>query len=139
MATNDGTADVLVIEDHAGAARGLRALLVSRGYRVDLAMDAREALRRLQERPYRLVVADCDLGEQDASALLERLRGASPRVPVLVVTARDRESVPALFPGLDLRDCLEKPVDPLALIEAVERHLRGVLRAVPSPSRAGPS
>jgi DNA-binding response OmpR family regulator len=125
MGTADAT-DVLVIEDHAGAARGLRALLLSRGYRVDLAMDAAEALRRVADRSYGLVVADCDLGEQDGSKLVARIRKLCPSLSVLVVSARDRKSLLDLFPGLDLRDCLEKPVDPVALLAAVERHLRPV-------------
>ncbi len=117
-------ARILVVEDHTGTARGLRALLVSRGYRVDLATDGSAALQQAAAREYRLVVADCDLGGQDGTELVRRIRSLYPALPVLVVTARDREVVLAMLVELGLEDCLEKPVHPEALLDAVERHLR---------------
>jgi len=119
-----GPVSVLVIEDDEGTARSLRTLLASRGYRVDVALSAPVALRRASERTYELVVADCDLGEQDGAELLRGIRGLQPGLPVLIVTARDRAQVLSVLEGLDQRDCLEKPVRADTLLDAVERHLR---------------
>lgn len=122
------TTDVLVIEDHRGTARGLRALLVSRGYGVDVAMDASAAIERMAGAEYKLVVADWDLNGQDGSMLMERIKRRRPAIPLLVVTARDRKSVLEVLPELEIEDCLQKPVEAEALLEAVERHLRPVGR-----------
>jgi len=117
-------AGVLVIEDDEGTARSLRTLLASRGYPVDVALSAPVALRKATERAYGLVVADCDLGEQDGAEVVRGIRRLHPGLPILVVTARDRQAVLVALEGLDQRDCLEKPVHAEALLAAVERHLR---------------
>ncbi len=117
-------AGVLVVEDDEGTARSLRTLLASRGYRVDVALSAPVALRKATEHTYELVVADCDLGEQDGAELVRGIRRLHPGLPVLVVSARDRQAVLVALEGLDHRDCLEKPVLAETLLAAVERHLR---------------
>ncbi len=111
---------VLVVEDHDGSARGLRALLRARGYRVDVASDAAAALRQATENEYVLVVADCDLGGQDGTELVRTLRRIHPSIRFLMVTARSRDSVLGCVAGLTIDDCLQKPVDPELLLAAVE-------------------
>jgi DNA-binding response OmpR family regulator len=114
---------VLLIEDDQGSARGLRTLLVSRGYRVDVAADAGDALLRAEDGTYDLVVADCDLGGQDGTEVVKSLRQRRPELPVLVVTARDRGGVLASLDGLAGEDCFEKPVRPEDLLAAVKKRL----------------
>lgn len=114
---------VLVIEDYAPAARGLRALLVSRGYGVDLAADSTDALRRVMEQSYGLVVADFDLGVEDGVDLVRRIRRLRPGLPVLAVTARDLDTTGDLAREGAIEELLEKPVDPRLLLAAVERYL----------------
>jgi DNA-binding response OmpR family regulator len=121
-------ARILVIEDHAGAARGLRALLCSRGHQVEVAPDAAAALARAGEEELDLVVADCDLGEQDGTEVVRAIRARRPALPILVVTARDRSRVLERLEGLDPRDCFQKPVQPDALLAAVERKTDAVPR-----------
>ncbi len=123
MARSVKSLRVLLIEDDRGSARGLRALLASRGYRVDLAADAGDASLRAERGAYDLVVADCDLDGQDGTEVVRSIRRLHPEVPILVVTARDRGGVLASVDGLAGEDCFEKPVRPEDLLAAVERRL----------------
>ncbi len=116
---------ILVVEDDRGIAQGLRALLSSRGYEVDLASAPETALRRLTERHYSLVVADFDLGEQDGLEVVRKLRSLHPGLPVLAVTAVDLAAATSAAEELGLEECFEKPVDPEELLRAVVRHLGG--------------
>src|SRR6188768_2853015 len=84
---------VLLIEDDRGSARGLRALLAARGYRVDVAGDAAAAHASAMRTSYDLVVADCDLEGEDGTEVVRRIREERPEIPILVVTARDRVGV----------------------------------------------
>jgi two-component system response regulator PhoP len=98
-------------------------LLASRGYRVDVETDATAGLLRAVQGEYALVVADCDLGRDDGADVVRRILRDRPDVPVLVVTARDRQSVLERLEGSGVAECLEKPVSPERLIAAVEERL----------------
>ncbi len=120
VATGDRRS-VLVVEDDRGIAQGLRALLVSRGFAVDVETEPQAALQRASEHGYHVVVADFDLGDQDGLDLVRRLRDLCPRLPILAVTAIDRSEALRASEDLDLQGCFEKPVDPEQLMEAVAR------------------
>lgn len=99
---------VLVVEDDAPIRRFLRAALAESGFRVDEATTAAAALAALVNHPPDLVLLDLGLPDRDGLDLLRELRGWS-HVPVIVLSARDREhdKVVALDAGAD--DYLSKP------------------------------
>lgn len=92
-------ARVLIVDDEAEVARGLKALLEARGYEVELFYDGRQVLTRLERDPLPdLILLDYGMPECDGQEVLARLR-ESPRLrdlPVLVATASsiDLERVP---------------------------------------------
>jgi len=114
------TALILVIEDHAATARGLCALLRTRGHRVDAATNAASGVARAQKKRYDLVLTDLDLGGEDGPTVIARVRVSRPDLAVLVVSARDRASVLRSIDDPSGVDYLEKPVDPERLLAAVE-------------------
>jgi DNA-binding response OmpR family regulator len=114
---------ILVIEDEFGVARGLRTLLFSRGYDVDLAATPSEALRYIARNRYGLVVVDFNLGDEDGVTLVREIRRIAPRIPIFAVTAVDRETASSAADDLDLAGCFQKPVIPEALLDAVARHV----------------
>jgi DNA-binding response OmpR family regulator len=103
---------VLIIEDEPRLAENIaRSLRESAGYAVDVANDGQEGLFLAESNEYDVVLLDLMLPLLDGMQLLQRLRKAGQRTPVLVVTARDdKESVVALLnAGAD--DYLTKPFD----------------------------
>jgi DNA-binding response OmpR family regulator len=115
---------ILVVEDDTGTARGLRALLQSRGYQVEVTDDASTAVDRLAEGGYGLVLTDLDLGAVDGTALVLELRASKPDLPLLVVTARDAPVRERVLAELPPGHVLEKPVDPERLLDAVDASMR---------------
>jgi CheY-like chemotaxis protein len=81
---------VLLVEDSVITADIERALLEQAGYDVVVAGDGVEALARLGERRFDVVVADVEMPRMDGFTLLERLRGSADyaRLPVVIVTSR---------------------------------------------------
>jgi two-component system response regulator RegA len=114
---------ILVIEDDNGIARGVRALLASRGIEVVLATGAEEALRHGVKGDLTLVVADFDLGGADGLEIIRELRAMRPGLPVLAVTAVDRPRAAVAARELGIAELFEKPADPEALVEAVIRRI----------------
>ncbi len=125
--TVSGTS-VLVIEDDADIAKALETLLVRAGYAATVETDGRSGLRRFHTTGPDLVILDVGLPSLDGWTLLDRIRELSP-APVLMLTARDRETdkVRGLRGGAD--DYLTKPFgnqELLARVEAVLRRVRDV-------------
>jgi two-component system response regulator MprA len=115
---------ILVVDDDAGLRRALRRVLVSSGFEVEVASDGDDALARLQEKPFDLVVLDVMMPARDGIDVCERLRAEGDSLPVLMLTARDavRDRVAGLEAGAD--DYLVKPFANEELVARVRALLR---------------
>ena len=117
---------VLVVEDEAHLAEGLRFNLKAEGHAVDVAGDGESALKRLADSADRFdaVVLDVMLPGKDGFAVVSELRKAQNYVPVLMLTARGRpeDVLQGFAAGAD--DYLPKPFElPIFLAR-----LQGLLR-----------
>ncbi|MEJ1976807.1 MAG: response regulator transcription factor [Acetobacteraceae bacterium] len=130
---------VLVVDDEPQIHRFLKPVLEAAGYEALRADTAAEALRLAASRAPDAVLLDLGLPDMDGQAVLQRLRAFS-HVPVIVLSARDREAekIEALDNGAD--DYVEKP---FSLGELLAR-LRTALRRhpgqpdLPATFQAGP-
>ena len=130
---------LLVIDDEKQIHRFLVPALDAAGYEVEQAMTAAEGLRLAASRAPDLVLLDLGLPDEDGQQALQRLRAFSA-VPVIILSARDRESekITALDNGAD--DYVEKPFgvgELLARIRAALRHRR-MQEGVETILKAGP-
>src|SRR5262249_53583159 len=86
---------VLVVDDQFSARELQRSILEVAGYRVEVARDGREALRRIGEiADLDLVLTDVQMPEMDGFELLEAIRAddAHGSLPVVVVTTLSDEA-----------------------------------------------
>lgn len=123
---------ILVVEDEKAISNFIcRALTVSEYHPVPAAT-AREAVTLFFSHHPDLVMLDLGLPDQDGIDLLTELKELSPNTPIVVVSARDRESekVRALDLGAD--DYITKPFgvpELLARMRATLRHADRLLQA----------
>jgi DNA-binding response OmpR family regulator len=131
---------VLIIEDDSGIAATLLDYLVSRGHRADWAANPAQALLRLEESTFDVIVLDRGLPRMEGLRLLRLLReDMGMHLPVLVLTARDTEAdkLEGFDAGAD-----DYVVKPFSLAE-VEARLQVLLRragksvAAPQSLKAG--
>ncbi len=113
---------ILLIEDDAAINRVLQLELEHEGYRVDSARDGLSGLERALKEPD-LIILDLMLPKMDGFEVCKRLRAKS-RVPVIMLTAKDR--IPDRIAGLDLGadDYLTKPFSTDELLARVRARLR---------------
>jgi len=113
---------ILVIEDDAAINRVLRLELEHEGYRVDTVRDGLSGLERALKEPD-LIILDVMLPKMDGFEVCRRVRAKS-RVPVIMLTAKDR--IPDRVSGLDLGadDYLTKPFSIEELLARVRARLR---------------
>jgi len=126
---------VLIIEDEPQMRRFLRATLRAHDYQVVEATTAREGLTQAAGRNPELVLLDLGLPDAEGLDVARALRRNS-RTPIIVLSARGRESdkVAALDEGAD--DYLTKPFgaqELLARIRVALRHAALPADAAPHP------
>lgn len=114
---------IAIVEDEVEIRRFLRATLLHEGYRVCEAASAADGLESIALQRPDLVILDLRLPDRDGLGLLRELREWS-HVPVVVLSARDREGdkVAALDAGAD--DYLTKPFGVAELLARVRVALR---------------
>jgi two-component system KDP operon response regulator KdpE len=120
---------VLVIEDDTSLRRALRTSLKARAFEVVESPTAEEGLVLVADDRVDVVLLDLGLPDLDGVEALRRLRTFS-EIPVVVLTARDRQhdKIEALDAGAD--DYVTKPFD----VDELLARVRAVLRRVPQAS-----
>ncbi|MEC9464343.1 MAG: response regulator transcription factor [Myxococcota bacterium] len=125
MTDSEATMRLLVVEDEAHLATGLKLNLELDGYQVDIAGTGREASEKLiNPELYNLIILDIMLPDIDGFSLCRQLRRSEIYTPVLMLTARDaaEDRVEGLDAGAD--DYLAKPFDLSELLARVRSLLR---------------
>lgn len=99
---------ILVVDDEPQIQRFLKPALSAAGYEVLEAMTGAEALKAAATTAPDLVILDLGLPDMDGKEVIANLRGWT-QVPIIILSARDRESekIAALDLGAD--DYIEKP------------------------------
>jgi DNA-binding NtrC family response regulator len=115
---------VLVVDDDADMRDMVQDLLKDRGHHVSTAGSGTEALKRLSEADYEVVLTDLRMKGMEGIALLGEIRRAFPDVNVILMTAFGsvETAVEAMKHGAS--DYLPKPVKKDELIRVVERVMR---------------
>ena len=131
---------ILVVEDNAELADGLRYNLDLEGYDVAIAADGHAGIRLAQEWRPDLVVLDLMLPGVDGYRVLQAVRGAGSRVPVLILSARGEEADKVRGFRLDADQYVTKPFGLLELLERIRSLLRRSANGAeppPAPIRFG--
>ena len=115
---------ILIIEDNADLAFGLRTNLEIEGYAVEVAPDGPRGLGRFRAAPPDLVVLDLMLPGLDGLQVLRAIREGRAEVPVIILTARGEEADKVRGLKLGADDYVTKPFGLLELLARVEARLR---------------
>ena len=82
---------VLIVDDEPAIRRALRPPLTELGFEVAEASRGEIALEMLRAEPYDVVLLDVNMPGIGGLETLRRIRAASPRLPILMLTVRDTE------------------------------------------------
>jgi len=115
---------VLLIEDDARIRTIVERGLATYDFRVSSAADAAAAICELRACSCDLVLLDLVLPDADGLSLLGAIRASRPRLPVIVLTARDdmRSKLDGLNGGAD--DYMTKPFSIAELAARIQTRLR---------------
>ena len=109
MTHSEGNERILLVEDEESLAVGLEYNLIREGYQVVRAGDGKLALNYIQNESFDLIILDIMLPFYDGFELAAIIRERSPRMPILMLTARTaiHDRIKGLEIGAD--DYLTKP------------------------------
>ncbi len=126
------TIRILLVDDESAIRRALRPPLTELGFQVVEASRGEEALQLMLASVFDVVLLDINMPGIGGVETLRRIRSLAPRLPVLMLTVRDREEekVEALELGAD--DYVTKPFSTRELIARI----RTAVRRVRAPARA---
>ena len=132
---------ILLVEDNVVNQQVASGLLTRRGHHVTLAQNGREALERIEQEPFDLVLMDLQMpvmGGLDATTAIrdrERETGRHIRIVAMTAHAMSSDRDRCLAAGMD--GYLSKPIDPMMLFAVVEQGAdgrNGVPAAVVGPA-----
>ena len=127
---------VLVVEDDPSIAMGLEMNLAAEGYRVEVAADGEDGLRRARAGAD-LIVLDVMLPKLNGFEVVKALRQEGNSVPVIMLSARGAEMDKVMGLELGAEDYITKPFGLAELLARVKAVLRrdAIARKVPTAVR----
>jgi len=126
---------ILLVEDDKGIVRFVKKGLLENSFSVDVAYNGREGLELALSKPYDLILLDILLPQKDGREILKELTEKGNQIPVIFLTAKDKESdiVQGLNLGAD--DYITKPFSFHELLARIRAVLRRENKVVDVPSR----
>ncbi len=114
---------VLVVDDDPSILKILKANLEARGYQVLAALEGEEALRRAEKEKPDLIILDIVMPGIDGFAVCRKIRKWSS-VPILMLSARERENDKEKCEDCGANDYLTKPFSLRELLSRIQAILR---------------
>ncbi|MFQ5864530.1 MAG: sigma-54-dependent transcriptional regulator [bacterium] len=117
---------ILVADDEENIVDGLEALLIDEGYEVSRASGGAEALERLSNEQFGLILVDLTLPDLDGIELLTQLKERNILTETIIITGKGTISTAVEAMKKGAYDYLTKPVEPHRLktiiLKALEHH-----------------
>src|SRR5918911_1572058 len=119
------TKSVLWVDDEAELLESHRIFLREKGYDVEWARNADDAVELLRRRPFDLVLLDEQMPGRRGLDAFRELREVAPTLPVVMVTKSEEDATLTEALGANMHGYLVKPVTPRQVLAAVAGILEG--------------
>ncbi len=114
---------VLVVDDEAIVRESIRDWLVESGYSIETAADGKEALERVDEKDFGVVVVDLRLPDMHGIDVIKQIKAKHPGMKSIIITAYPTDLSQKQARELGHIDYLVKPVAP----DELERLIKATL------------
>lgn len=115
---------ILVLDDELSYATMVSDLLEQNGYQTEVCTRPREALDRLHQRSYGLIVTDFKMPEVDGAELLLEVRKILPNTPVIMISGLMGKPDLIKVANIGVTLVLEKPLNAPLFLEYVARFVQ---------------
>ncbi|WP_368655217.1 response regulator transcription factor [Ornithinibacillus sp. 4-3] len=115
---------ILIVDDEQSIVTLLKYNIEKAGFETDAAFDGEEAIQKIEQNNYDLVILDVMLPKLDGMEIIKTLRQNKNNVPVLMATALDTELDKILGLEFGADDYLTKPFSPKEVVARIKAILR---------------
>lgn len=123
---------ILVVDDDETVRKNLAALLERAGYEADQAADGVEAIDKLKQQKFDLVLSDIVMPRMDGHALLAELGSRWPETRIIMMTAYFQSEGDDKFTAAGADDFIGKPIAFDELLAKIERALSSRPQTAPA-------
>jgi DNA-binding NtrC family response regulator len=118
---------ILVVDDEEIVIRSCQRILSSGDFQVDAAHNGLEALEKINEEDYDMLILDIKMPKMNGIEVLQRVKEARPDIDVIMITGLNQIETAVQAMKLGAFDYLPKPFDPeeleIVVARAFERRL----------------
>ena len=121
---------ILIVDDEPGICRTTAVILELKGYAVTTAKDGHEAIARVEEGPFDMILLDIRMPDMDGVETHRRIKRIQPETVAVMMTAYADEKLILQARDEGAYDVIPKPLDIpklLAMLERVSERRRGAL------------
>jgi len=120
--------NMLVIDDEKIVTKSIQRLLKREGYSVTISQNASEAINKVKENDFDLIVSDIRMPEQDGIEAIKNIRAYlrqnnKKSIPEILITGYADEDKYKNAIELQVADYIYKPFDTKDFLETVKRNL----------------
>lgn len=117
---------ILIVDDHSIVRTGLEVLLNEHlQAQIDAASDGKEAIKKIKEVPYDLLILDINMPDTDCGTLVLTIKGLRPQLPILIFSMNDESLFALHYVKLGASGFLSKNAQDEDIIYAVKQILKG--------------
>jgi DNA-binding NtrC family response regulator len=113
--------DILVIDDEVAVNNNIRKILAKKDYQVDQAVTKEEALDKIRNRSYKLVLLDLKIPGVKGLELLQAVRDGNPLAKVIIITGYASIETAVESGRMGAVDYLPKPFTPDEIRNATDQ------------------
>ncbi|MDF2548266.1 MAG: DNA-binding response regulator [Anaerosolibacter sp.] len=114
---------ILIIEDDMNIAELERDYLQLNGYKVDMAHDGTQGLKKAMSGIYDVILVDLMLPNTSGYEIIQEIR-KKLEIPIIVISARNEDIDKIRGLGFGADDYLTKPFSPAELVARVKSHIK---------------
>jgi DNA-binding NtrC family response regulator len=115
---------ILIVDDEENVLVLFKRVLAKEGYQVECASSAYEALNRLENNSFNLVLTDLKMDGMDGIDLVRKSKAVNPALPFIMITAYGTIQAAMRAGQEGVENFLVKPIDIEELKLAVKKTLR---------------
>ncbi len=116
---------ILWVDDEGELLESHRIFLRSKGYDVEWASNADDAVEMLRRRPFDIMLLDEQMPGKRGLEAYRDVRELAPNLPVVMVTKSEEDTTLKEAIGANIRDYLVKPINPRQVLSIVTQILEG--------------
>ncbi|MDH4222665.1 MAG: sigma-54 dependent transcriptional regulator [candidate division Zixibacteria bacterium] len=114
---------ILVVDDELVVCKSVQRILLPEGFEVESALSGQEALEKLSQESFDMVITDLKMPGMDGMELLAKIREKDPEMIVIIITGYSTVQTAVQAMKMGALDYIPKPFTPEELIVVVEKAL----------------